>query len=155
EAANACYEELGASAGSFTICALGKFGGREMGYASDLEVLFVHDRRENTPSFELLVRRITEFIETRNQGIFHIDLRLRPYGDAGPWSIPFDEFASYYSPSGAAAPFERQALIKLRWVGGDESLGRRVEAHRDAFTYSGAPWDSENALHLRRRQMRE
>src|SRR5262249_10596907 len=38
---------------------------------------------------------------------------------------------------------------------GDETLGRRVEAHRAAFTYSGATWDWANALHLRERQMRE
>jgi glutamate-ammonia-ligase adenylyltransferase len=155
EAAKVCYEDLGGAQGAFTICGLGKFGGREMGYASDVELVFVHELPEATAAFELLVRRITEFIEARKGGIFHIDLRLRPYGDAGVWSIPFEEFAAYYSPEGDAAPFERQALIKLRWVGGDKELGRRVEAHRDTFTYSGAPWDSDNALHLRRRQMRE
>src|SRR5262249_7907439 len=153
--ADISHESLGGHAGRFAICGLGKFGGREMGYASDLEVLFVHETRADTAFFEMLVRRITELIEARNKGIFHIDLRLRPYGDAGAWSIPFDEFVSYYSPTGAAAPFERQALIKLRWVGGDEALGRRVEAHRDAFTYSGAEWDWKDALHLRKRQMRE
>jgi glutamate-ammonia-ligase adenylyltransferase len=78
-----------------------------------------------------------------------------PYGDAGAWSIPFDEFKRYYSTGGPAAPFERQAMIKLRWVAGDEQLGRQVEAHRDSFTYSGRTWDWENALHLRQRQMRE
>jgi glutamate-ammonia-ligase adenylyltransferase len=155
EAANLCHESMGGGAARFAICGLGKFGGREMGYASDLEVLFVHETGANTAFFEMLVRRITELIEARNKGIFHIDLRLRPYGDAGAWSIPFDEFASYYSPTGAAAPFERQALIKLRRVGGDDVLGRRVEAHRDAFTYSGAEWDWKDALHLRKRQMRE
>ena len=155
EAANICYGELGERAGSFTICALGKFGGREMGYASDLEVLFVHETGANTAVFEMMVRRITELIEARNTGIFHIDLRLRPHGDAGSWSIPFDEFAGYYSPTGAAAPFERQALIKLRCVGGDPVLGHRVEGHRDGFTYSGVDWDSQDALHLRKRQMRE
>jgi len=155
EAANICYEALGGGAGPFAICGLGKFGGREMGYASDLEVLFVHETGAKTTFFEMLVRRITELIEARSKGIFHIDLRLRPYGDAGSWSIPFDEFAAYYSPTGAAAPFERQALIKLRRVAGDETLGQRVEAHRDAFTYSGAEWDSKDALHLRKRQMRE
>jgi glutamate-ammonia-ligase adenylyltransferase len=155
EAAIACLREAGGSRGSFAVCGLGKFGGREMGYASDMELLFVHELRESTHYFESVVRQITEFIDARRKGIFHIDLRLRPYGDAGAWSIPFDEFARYYSPEGAAAPFERQALIKLRWIGGDETLGRRVEAHRDAFTYSGAPWDAQNALHLRERQMRE
>ncbi len=148
-------ERLGEQHGPFTICGLGKFGGREMGYASDLELLFVHDGPGTTPLFEALVRQIIEFIEARTQGIFHIDLRLRPYGDAGAWSTPFEQFANYYSVNGEAAPFERQTLIKLRWVAGDEALGRRVESHRDSFTYSGAAWDRENALHLRRRQTRE
>jgi len=158
ESVSICREHLPDTArGSFTICGLGKFGGREMGYASDLELLFVHETSEaaNNVYFESLARAIVDSIEARSKGIFHIDLRLRPYGDAGAWSIPFQELAHYYSESGTAAPFERQALTKLRWVAGDEMLGRRVEAHRDAFTYSGASWDRENAIHLRERQMRE
>jgi [glutamine synthetase] adenylyltransferase / [glutamine synthetase]-adenylyl-L-tyrosine phosphorylase len=155
EAAKVCYCELGGGRGAYAICALGKFGGCEVGYASDLELVFVHESEEATSFFELFARRITEFIETRKTGIFNIDLRLRPYGDAGLWSIPFSQFASYYSETGEAAPFERQALIKLRCVTGDAAFGRTIEAHRDDFTYSGAAWDSENALHLRRRQMRE
>src|SRR5262249_30694086 len=154
EAVRICIEHIEVSVpGAFTVCGLGKFGGREMGYASDLELLFVHDGHGT--SFELLARRVVDCIESRSEGIFRIDLRLRPYADAGSWSIPFEEFARYYSPSGQAMPFERQALVKLRWVAGDEELGLRVEAHRDSFTYSGAPWDEENALHLRSRQMRE
>jgi glutamate-ammonia-ligase adenylyltransferase len=155
ETARICYDELGGGHGPYAICGLGKFGGCEVGYASDLELVFVHESESATPFFELFARRITEFIETRKTGIFHIDLRLRPYGDAGLWSLPFSEFSRYYSETGEAAPFERQALIKLRFVAGDQTFGRRVEAHRDTFTYSGAEWDSENALHLRRRQMRE
>ncbi|HEY2384138.1 MAG TPA: hypothetical protein VGK48_23430 [Terriglobia bacterium] len=155
EAARICYGEPGDPHGPFAICGLGKFGGREMGYASDLELILVHESEAATPFFERFARRLTEFIETRKTGIFHIDLRLRPYGDAGLWSIPFNEFANYYSAGGDAAPFERQALIKLRCIAGDAGFSRRVEAHRDNFSYSGAPWDSENALHLRRRQMRE
>jgi glutamate-ammonia-ligase adenylyltransferase len=158
EAATICSENLALQArGLFTVCGLGKFGGREMGYASDLELLFVHEVQTPADSvvFESLARSVVEFIEQRIHGIFQIDLRLRPYGDAGAWSIPFDEFERYYSATGPAASFERQALIKLRWIAGDEGLGRKVEAHRDAFTYSGAPWDGETALHLRRRQMRE
>src|SRR5438445_3827553 len=99
--------------------------------------MVVHDDRGGTSFFETLARETIEFIESRAHGIFHIDLRLRPYGDAGVWSIPFDELKSYYARGGQAAAFERQALIKLRWVAGDEGLGRRVEAHRDTFTYSG------------------
>jgi glutamate-ammonia-ligase adenylyltransferase len=158
EAVRICAEQLpDRMPGPFTVCGLGKFGGREMGYASDLELLFVHDEQGSAGSrvFEFLARQVVEFIEARRKGVFQIDLRLRPYGDAGAWSVPFEEFERYYSPRGAAEPFERQALIKLRWVGGDERLGRRVEAHRDAFSYSGAAWNWENALHLRQRQIRE
>jgi [glutamine synthetase] adenylyltransferase / [glutamine synthetase]-adenylyl-L-tyrosine phosphorylase len=158
EAVSICTENLALhDRGLFTVCGLGKFGGREMGYASDLELLFVHEPRATTDNFafESLARSIVEFIEQRSHGIFQIDLRLRPHGDAGAWSVPFDEFQKYYSESGPAVSFERQALIKLRWIAGDEGLGHRVEAHRNAFTYSGVPWDSENALHLRHRQMRE
>jgi glutamate-ammonia-ligase adenylyltransferase len=155
EAARICYERLGGHNGAFAICGLGKFGGREMGYASDLEMIFVHEEPGKTSLFESLARQTIEFIEARAKGFFHIDLRLRPYGDAGAWSIPFDEFRNYYSANGQAAPFERQALIKLRWIAGDERLGRRTEAHRDSFTFSGVAWDRENALHLRRRQMHE
>ena len=174
EAAKICFEHLVEQHGEpaqadgtpcqFTICGLGKFGGREMGYASDLEVLFVHDGAGRTRGdkpidnglfFELLAQQIVEFIEAREKGIFHIDLRLRPYGKAGALATPFEQLANYYRENGEAAPFERQSLIKLRWVAGDEALGRRVEAQRDRFTYSDAPWDWENALRLRRRQMRE
>jgi glutamate-ammonia-ligase adenylyltransferase len=139
--------------GSFAIFGLGKFGGREMGYASDLELLFVHDG--DSDYFEALAKQIVGFIETREKGMFHIDMRLRPHGDAGPWSTSFEQFAKYYSIDGDAEPFERQALIKLRWFAGDEALGRRVEEQRDSFTYGGQRWDWENALHLRRRQMQE
>jgi len=140
---------------AFSVLALGKFGGREMGYASDLELMFVHDDGGNNDFFEALAHFVVDFVETRDKGIFHIDLRLRPHGDAGTWSTSFDQFRKYYSVAGEAAPFERQALIKLRWCAGDEALGRRVEAQRDAFTYSGERWDWEDALHMRRRQMAE
>jgi [glutamine synthetase] adenylyltransferase / [glutamine synthetase]-adenylyl-L-tyrosine phosphorylase len=158
EAVALCLETGGGGdGGAFAVCGLGKFGGRELGYASDLELIFVHEAQDITANtfFESIARRVIEIVEGPNERIFQIDLRLRPYGDAGAWSIPLEEFRRYYSPAGSAAPFERQALIKLRWVAGDEPLGRAVEAHRDSFTYSGAAWDWKNALHLRRRQIRE
>ena len=137
----------------FAMFALGKFGGREMGYASDLELLFVHDG--HSEFFEALAHQIVGLIESRSHGVFRIDLRLRPHGDAGSWSTSFEQFEKYYNAGGDAVPFERQALIKLRWFAGDMNLGRRVEAHRDSFTYGGRPWDWKDALLLRERQMRE
>lgn len=162
EAARLAYERLAErfrkssrrkSPGEFAIFGLGKFGGREMGYASDLELLFVHDG--DSEFFSALAHQVVDLIETRDKGIFHIDLRLRPHGDAGSWSASFEQFTKYYSIDGDAAPFERQALIRLRWCAGDENLGRRVEAHRDSFTYGGQAWDWQDALHLRQRQMKE
>lgn len=148
----------------FSICGLGKFGGREMGYASDIELLFLYggpgrtlgkNPVDNGIYFERLARELVDFIEARQEGIFHIDLRLRPYGTVGSLANSFDKLMAYYSPGGEAAQFERQALIKLRWVAGDESLGRRMEAHRDSFVYGSEPLDLKAALHLRRRQIRE
>jgi glutamate-ammonia-ligase adenylyltransferase len=148
----------------FAIFGMGKFGGQELGYASDIEVLFVYGgpgrttgRRslENSEYFERLVQEILQWIEAKQEGIFHLDVRLRPHGGKGLLANTVDELQSYYSPTGLSAPFERQALIKLRHVWGDEKLGRQVEAHRDAFVYGGQPWDLPVALDLRRQQLRE
>jgi glutamate-ammonia-ligase adenylyltransferase len=149
---------------SFAIFGMGKFGGQELGYASDIEVLFVYGgpgrttgRRplENSEYFERLVQEILQWIEAKQEGIFHLDVRLRPHGGKGLLANTLDELQSYYSPKGLSAPFERQAVIKLRQVWGDEKLGRQVEAHRDAFVYGGQPWDLPGALDLRRQQLRE
>jgi len=148
----------------FAVFGLGKFGGREMGYASDIEVMFVYggpgrtdgnDPVENSLYFERLCQEILHQIEARQEGIFHLDLRLRPDGSKGPLAVSLDRFRSYYRAEGEAAPFERQALIKLRWVAGDPALGREVETHRDRFVYGGEPWARADALHLRRRQIQE
>jgi glutamate-ammonia-ligase adenylyltransferase len=146
------------------IFGLGKFGGGEMGYASDLEMLVVYDGpdartdRTGIPSgvfFDELVRALVGVIDAREEGIFHVDLRLRPFGGGGALASPLEAIRDYYRPDGGAAPFERQALIKLRPVAGDAGLGRAVMAQRDAFVWSGLPWDRADALHLRDRQARE
>jgi glutamate-ammonia-ligase adenylyltransferase len=141
-------------AGAFAICGLGKLGGRELGYASDIEACFVCEGGDDL-AFEYLAREILEIVEARQEGVFHLDLRLRPYGSAGPLASPWEAWRSYYSEGGGAYPFERQALIKLRFVAGDEELGRRALEHRDRFVYSGRPWELAEALHLRERQERE
>jgi glutamate-ammonia-ligase adenylyltransferase len=145
------------------VFALGKYGGREMGYASDLELLFVYGgpgRTERTSVeagefYESLVKELTGLLEARAEGIFHLDLRLRPHGGKGPLATPLPLLADYYRPGGGAAAFERQALIKLRAVFGDRALSEDVGRIRDAFVWSDEPWDREDALHLRERQARE
>ena len=149
---------------SFAVLGLGKFGGRELGYASDIEVLFVYDGSgktsgkqgiENSEYFERLAQELLGWIEAKQEGIFRIDVRLRPHGAKGALANEFEEVCRYYSPTGLAAPFERQALIKLRHIAGDSALGHRLEAHRDSFVYGGAAWDIPTALELRRQQLKQ
>ena len=146
------------------ILGMGKFGGRELGYASDIEVLFVYggvgrtsgkQGIENSEYFERLAQELLQRIEAKQEGIFHLDIRLRPHGGKGSLTNPLEEIVSYYSPTGFAAPFERQAMIKLRSVAGDAALGKQVEAHRDHYVYSGEPWDLTIALDLRRQQLKQ
>jgi [glutamine synthetase] adenylyltransferase / [glutamine synthetase]-adenylyl-L-tyrosine phosphorylase len=148
----------------FAVLGLGKFGGKELGYASDIEVMFVYGDAgrtsgkqpiENSEYFERLGAELLQWIEAKQEGIFHLDVRLRPHGGKGSLTNPFDEIRSYYSDHGLAAAFERQSLIKLRHVAGDAALGRRVEAHRDSYVYSGKPWDLRVALDLRREQLKQ
>ena len=146
------------------ICALGKFGGRELGFGSDVELLFVYEDEGTTsrdPSvpnsvyFADLVREFSRTIVVRREGIFEVDLRLRPYSNDGPLAITVDGFNAYYSEEGNARQFERLALVKLRPVAGDLELGARVVKCRDGYVYSGAELDVENILHLRHRQANE
>ena len=148
----------------FTVLGMGKFGGRELGYASDIEVLFVYrepgrtsGRRpvENSEYFERLAQEILQWIEARQEGIFHLDVRLRPHGSKGQLTNTLSELRRYYGPSGLSAPFERQALIKLRPVTGDQALGAEVERLRDSIVYSGATWNLAEALELRQIQIKE
>jgi glutamate-ammonia-ligase adenylyltransferase len=148
----------------FAVLGMGKFGGRELGYASDIEVLFVYggagrtngkEGIENSEYFERLAQALLQEIDAKQEGIFHLDIRLRPHGGKGSLTNPLDEIVSYYSLSGLAAPFERQSMIKLRSVAGDAALGKQVEAHRDRYVYSGEPWDLTVALDLRRQQLKQ
>lgn len=147
-----------------TICGLGKLGGRELGYASDIEIVFIYDVNHKTQPnqrvflseyFERLVQEFLHWIEAKQEGIFQIDTRLRPHGEKGLLANSLEEIQAYYSANGGAAPFERQAWIKLRHVAGDLTLGHQVELHRERFVYSPEPWALDTALHLRHRQINE
>jgi glutamate-ammonia-ligase adenylyltransferase len=148
----------------FAVLGLGKLGGWELGYASDIEVLFIYGGSgktsgkksiENSEFFERLTQELLGWIEAKQEGIFHLDVRLRPHGGKGSLANAFEEVCRYYSPTGLAAPYERQALIKLRHIAGNAALGHRLEAYRDAFVYGGAPWDIPTALDLRKQQLQQ
>jgi glutamate-ammonia-ligase adenylyltransferase len=148
----------------WAICALGKLGGREIGYASDIELLFVYEGAgatdgarpiSNHDYFEAFMRTVRDAIVARTEGIFEIDLRLRPHGNTGALATSLSGFAEYYSASGAAEQFERLALVRLRPFAGNEAVMERVRGLRDGWVYSGAALDVENILGLRHRQATE
>ena len=149
---------------SWCICALGKFGGREMGYGSDVELIFVYEGEGGTAGpepvtnarfFAEFVRSFLGALKTKREGIFEVDMRLRPHGNAGALACSLDGFRDYYSEGGPARQFERMALVRLRPVAGDAALSERVTQARDGFVYSGTPLDVENVRHLRGRQADE
>src|SRR5262249_20800684 len=94
-------------------------------------------------------------IVARRSGRFEIGLRLRPFGSKGPLATSLEAFREYYRAGGPVAAFERQALIKLRWVAGDTALGQTIEAERDAFVYSAESFNVDEAVRLRQRQIDE
>jgi [glutamine synthetase] adenylyltransferase / [glutamine synthetase]-adenylyl-L-tyrosine phosphorylase len=149
---------------SLVVCALGKCGGRELGFASDIELMFVYDEdgktdgREsiaNASFFQRLVESSVHAIRARQEGIFHIDLRLRPYGRSGPLAVSLDAFRRYFDPNGPAWPYERQALVKLRPIAGDPALGEKLMSLRDRFLYGGPPFDFASMRAMRERQLRQ
>ncbi|MBI4641445.1 MAG: hypothetical protein HY731_12170, partial [Candidatus Tectomicrobia bacterium] len=148
----------------FATCAIGKLGGREIGYASDIELLFIYGEQGRTSGptsiltseyYERLVAKIVETISAKRDGIFEIDLRLRPYGNKGPLASSLQGFQEYYSHGGKAFPFERQALIKLRVIGGDEAFSQKVDEAKARFVFSQEPLNLKESLKIRARQRAE
>ncbi|MFO1095622.1 MAG: glutamine synthetase adenylyltransferase, partial [Planctomycetaceae bacterium] len=145
-----------------SVCALGKCGGQELGFASDIELLFVYDADGDTSGpelisnaeyFERLVEVFRKTIRAKREGIFEIDLRLRPYGKAGGTAISLATFEKYFNPDGPAWPYERQALVKLRPIAGDLELGERIVAARDRVCYSGRRFEVTAMRGLREKQL--
>ncbi len=146
-----------------SVCALGKFGGLELGFASDIELMFIYAGNGKTTGdqqitngeyYERLVQAFLRTIRAKQEGIFEVDLRLRPYSSAGSLAVSLDSFRSYFGPGGAAWPYERQALVKLRAVAGDAEFGAEVAALRDDVIYGGEPFDVTAMRAMRERQLR-
>jgi [glutamine synthetase] adenylyltransferase / [glutamine synthetase]-adenylyl-L-tyrosine phosphorylase len=168
-----CHEDLRSVYGTplmedgglsvMTVCALGKCGGKELGFASDIELMFVYSGNGKTRGphvissaefYEKLVTNFVRAIRARREGIFEIDLQLRPYGKAGSLAVALDAFRRYYVPDGPAWAYERQALVKLRPVAGDPGMGDSICALRDSFIYTGEPFDVTAMRAMRERQVR-
>jgi glutamate-ammonia-ligase adenylyltransferase len=156
--------------GRFAILGMGKMGGRELDYNSDLDLVFIYDAAEDARSrggsqgslgaHEFYVRAgqklITYLAAPTEEGIaYKIDMQLRPSGKSGPLVSSLDAFRDYHKSSSLL--WERQALIKARFVAGDPMLGGQIEEVTDSFAY-GQGLTSEGVgeiHHLRMRMERE
>ena len=155
---------LGGIDARVAVVGLGKLGGGALGYASDIELMFVFgdhgsttgpERIGNADYYERMVLETVQRISAKRAGIFEVDLRLRPFGDAGPRAVSLDSFADYYGPGGAALAYERLALIRLRSVAGDRVLGARLERLRDELVYRAEAIPLADVHAMRRRQLAE
>ncbi|MGB6006819.1 bifunctional [glutamate--ammonia ligase]-adenylyl-L-tyrosine phosphorylase/[glutamate--ammonia-ligase] adenylyltransferase [Castellaniella sp.] len=113
----------------FAIIAYGKLGGKEIGYASDLDLVFLYDDPDQDAGerYAKLGRRVASWLSTLTSSgrLYEIDLRLRPDGDAGLLALPIDAFEHYQLNQ--AWPWEHQALTRARFVAGDAAIGARFE----------------------------
>jgi len=116
----------------FAILAYGRLGGKELGYASDLDLVFLTEdaEGEHTELYTRLARRVVSWLSTMTSSgrLYDIDLRLRPDGDAGLLAVSFDGYARYQREN--AWNWEHQALTRARFAAGDARIGARFEALR-------------------------
>ena len=146
--------------GKAMLCALGKWGSMEIGYASDIELLFLWDSDkyqyyEVVEFYERVARTIVKSIKSKLDGIFELDLRLRPGGRNAPLATPLTRYKGYFSTNGSADPYERQSLVRLRPVTGDRELSKKIQEHRRHYVFGPADFDMDRIRHLRERQIKE
>ncbi len=131
----------GADPPPMAVVAYGKLGGRELGYASDLDLIFVYGEgpgaeqaERNAAVCNQWVRRVIAWLTTTTSSgvLFDIDLRLRPNGNAGLLVTPIEAFERYQTNADGrgAWVWEHQALTRARACAGDRALGARVEQIR-------------------------
>jgi glutamate-ammonia-ligase adenylyltransferase len=130
------FRKYGTPDAKLAVIGLGKLGGRELGYSSDLDVVFVYD---GDPShFEVMSRLAQRLLHALSaylsEGrLYEIDTRLRPSGQKGALVSSLSGFRAYHQQ--AAQLWERQALIKARTVAGDRALGVAIEQITRAHVY--------------------
>jgi glutamate-ammonia-ligase adenylyltransferase len=141
------------SPAGFAAFALGRLGGREMHYLSDLDLLYVYEtppgsdvsHREYEALAGALTRALQEWL--REGQLYPVDLRLRPEGKSGFVVVHLDAARRYYL-GGRAQTWERQALTRLRPVAGDPEIAARFLEVANAFVY-GSPLPPEAEAEMR------
>ena len=154
----------------FCVMGLGKLGAEELSYHGDLDIIFLYSAEGETvpahgtvPSefrkvtnhefFAKLAQRLISILTTvtREGYVYKLDTRLRPSGNAGPLVSSLAAFEKYHEQS--AQLWERQAMLKSRFVAGDREFGKKVEAKMTGFIYGRALPDGA-AMEINRLRMR-
>jgi len=128
----------------FTAIAMGKLGGQELNYSSDIDLVFLCDdvgktdgprSVTNTEFFERLAQQVVKYLteNTSRGAAYRVDLRLRPDGRQAPPVIGVNAALRYYDISGRT--WERQALVKARPVAGDLDLAREFLEQIEPWVY--------------------
>ncbi len=158
-------EEGAVSRGDFCVVAMGKFGGRELNYQSDLDLIYLYERPEDQEFYSRLgakiIRALTLF--TKSGYAYHIDTALRPSGGSGTLVSSLNSFLDYHRTVGRT--WERQALIKARPVvscSGEKTFTVSAFAEKLKTVFSGISYRDIDASavaseidHLRERMEKE
>jgi glutamate-ammonia-ligase adenylyltransferase len=126
------------------VLGLGKLGARELNLSSDVDLIFAYPepgrtdgalRATNEQFFLRLCQRLVQTLDnhTAEGFVFRVDVRLRPFGGAGPLAINFTAMESYYGSQ--AREWERYAMIKARVVAGEHKAGDELMAMLRPFVY--------------------
>ncbi|MFJ7132068.1 bifunctional [glutamine synthetase] adenylyltransferase/[glutamine synthetase]-adenylyl-L-tyrosine phosphorylase [Streptomyces fungicidicus] len=143
----------------FAIIGMGRFGGHELGYGSDADVLFVHEPRDGVDEREAAeaagkvvaeMRRLLQ-IPSADPPLL-IDADLRPEGKSGPLVRTLKSYEAYYRRWSLV--WERHALLRAEHVAGDEELGRRFTDLIDPLRYPADGLDEEAIREIRRLKAR-
>jgi glutamate-ammonia-ligase adenylyltransferase len=120
----------------FAVLALGKLGGGELNFSSDVDLVYVHRDAGSDARAQALGRQLTAVLaDTTEEGhVYRVDLRLRPEGRAGSISHSLQSAAEYYRWRGAT--WERLALLKARPLAGDRAVARELLRQAGPFVWS-------------------
>jgi [glutamine synthetase] adenylyltransferase / [glutamine synthetase]-adenylyl-L-tyrosine phosphorylase len=132
----------------FAVIAYGKLGGKELGYGSDLDIVFVYDDEDERAQevYAAYVRKLINWmtIKTGEGDLYEIDTALRPNGNSGLLVTRFEAYADYQEQRGSntAWTWEHQAMTRARFVMGLPALAERFDAVRRAVIC--APRDAQS-----------
>jgi [glutamine synthetase] adenylyltransferase / [glutamine synthetase]-adenylyl-L-tyrosine phosphorylase len=142
----------------FSVIGYGKLGGKELGYASDLDIIFLYDDDNDAAAetYARLAQRINTWLSSATSAgvLYETDLRLRPNGAAGLLVSTVEAFRDYQLTQ--AWIWEHQALTRARFVAGDRDIGRRFEDIRiEVLRHSRDPAALRGEIQGMREKMRE